>query len=342
MNASKLKKLGSIPSINERKMITSELYQRINPAEYDRMIVYAWHDVTRLFETKFGETFVKAGEDPEACVMVRIRDSVGVIKTKCDNGDYVLDKFWDVSNWASKVDKNHVGAHMDDYIRRDISCHIANSDWHKLAYSELITEVDNLLDKQGQPRQNVVLAPWQYDAATDLATSIISGKRTILAELCPRFGKTIWAAAMSVEGEVRLTIVASFVLSSFTSFKQDLGMYEQFKHLVLVDASESGWEDKVNNAIADGMNVVVFLSMCNSTKLNAKVEFLFSLPVSRMLVIDEADFGAHKKNQSDKFIDMRKEDDVVILMTGTRGDRAASRWPIDYYYSVGYNELLEY
>lgn len=324
------------------KMVTSELYQRIELSAYDRMMVYAWHDVTRLFETKFGDTFVKAGEDPEACVMFRIRDSVGVLKTKCDNGDYVLDKFWDVSNWASKVDKNHVGAHMDDYIRRDISCHTAKSDLHKLAPSELIVEVDNLIDMQGQPRQNVGLSPWQYNATTDVLMEISNGKRTILAELCPRFGKTIWAAAMSVEVEIRLTIIASYVLSSFTSFKQDLGTYEQFKHLVLVDASESGWEDKVNNAIYDGMNVVVFLSMCNSIKLNAKVQYLFNLDVSRMLIIDEADLGAHKKNQSDKFIDMRKKDDIVILMTGTRGDRASSRWPIDYYYSVGYNELFEY
>ena len=57
-------------------------------------------------------------------------------------------------------------------------------------------------------------------------------------------------------------------------------------------------------------------------------------------LFDEADFGVHRANQSTPLIEARKDNDVVVLMTGTNGDKAASIWPVDHYLSVTYPELL--
>jgi hypothetical protein len=48
----------------------------------------------------------------------------------------------------------------------------------------------------------------------------------------------------------------------------------------------------------------------------------------------------HQVKQSQPLIEARKDTDVVILMTGTNGDKAASIWPVDHYLSVTYPELL--
>ena len=58
------------------------------------------------------------------------------------------------------------------------------------------------------------------------------------------------------------------------------------------------------------------------------------------MIIDEADFGMHTINQAQPLVEARGENDVVVLMTGTNGDKAASIWPVDHYLSVTYPELL--
>jgi len=59
-----------------------------------------------------------------------------------------------------------------------------------------------------------------------------------------------------------------------------------------------------------------------------------------MLIIDEADFGAHTLNQVQPLLDIVDETTYTIIMTGTNSERAASIWPIDYVTSVTYPELL--
>lgn len=80
--------------------------------------------------------------------------------------------------------------------------------------------------------------------------------------------------------------------------------------------------------------------MCSGGRRQDKIDFLFDLDVVRLVIIDEADFGVHRANQSTPLIEARGVQDVVILMTGTNGDKAASIWPVDHYLSVTYPELL--
>lgn len=309
----------------------------------DRMFCYLWHEITDENECKFGERWVKEGQDPETEVRKRIKDSVGVRKDKINDGSIELVAFWDVTELAQTQCPERLKQHgrVDDYIREQIGFRKGTTgEIHTLDATVMAYKVNELLKKIGQPLPPAGLSQNQYTAAENVIGAIAEGKRTIVAELCARFGKTIWSGALIRETGAHLTIVASYVLTSFASFKKDLSAFEQFRDLVLIEAGDDGWEDQVQTAIDQGLQAVVFLSMCAGGRRQDKIDTLFGYDVNKLVIIDEADFGVHQVKQSQPLIEARRDQDVVILMTGTNGDKAASIWPVDHYLSVTYPELL--
>jgi hypothetical protein len=309
----------------------------------DRMYCYLWREKTDEDECKFGERWVKAGQDPETEVRKRIKDSVGVRKDKITDGTIELVAFWDVTALAQTQCPERLKQHgrVDDFIREKIGFRKGTTgEIHTLAAEVMAFKVNEYLKKVGQPLPIAGLSQNQYSAAENVLAAVAEGKRTVVAELCARFGKTIWSGAMICETAAQLTIVASYVLTSFASFKKDLSAFDQFRDLVLIEAGDPEWESKVDQALAQGRQAVVFLSMCSGGRRQDKIDFLFSRDVVRLVIIDEADFGVHQLKQSQPLITARGEQDVVLLMTGTNGDKAASVWPVDHYLSVTYPELL--
>ncbi len=305
-------------------------------------ICYVWQDLDAPeAEQKFGDHYSEAETLEAAFEETRkyVRGSLGRQKHKFDEGRVILHKMWDVTEYAKR--KNRFGKHqkVDDVIRPVIGHHVA-ADVHRIEADLLIERVNKELIKFGQPLPVAGLAQWQASSAENVLAAVAEGKRTIVAELCARFGKTIWSGALVRETNAQVTIVASYVLTSFASFRKDLSSFEQFRDLILVDAGEPDWEDIVTSAIDQGKQAVVFLSMCSGGRRQDKIDFLFDLDVVRLVIIDEADFGVHRANQSTPLIEARGVQDVVILMTGTNGDKAASIWPVDHYLSVTYPELL--
>lgn len=309
----------------------------------DRMFCYLWHEKTDGNECKFGERYVFEGQDPETEIRKRIKDSVGVRKDKLNDGTIELVAYWNVSELAQIKCPERLKLHgrVDDYIREQIGFRKGTTgEIHTLDATTMAYKVNELLKKVGQPLPVAGLSQNQYDAAENVIEAIDEGKKVIVSELCARFGKTIWSGVLSRETGTPLTVVASYVLTSFTSFKKDLSSFEQFRNFELVEAGEEDWEQTVKDAIESGKQAVVFLSMCNGERRQGKIDFLFGLDVQRMLIIDEADFGVHQPNQSRPLVEAVKDRDVVILMTGTNGDKAASIWAVDHYLSVTYPELL--
>jgi len=307
----------------------------------DRMFCYLWHETTDDNECKFGERFVFEGQDPMTECRRRIRDSLGVRKDKFDEGTVIVDAIWDVSDWASEVGRNKKGGHMDDFIREQIGFRKGSTgEVHKLNADVMALKVNQLLQKNNQPLIEAGLSQWQYDQAEEVIRAIANGKRTILAELCARFGKTIWAGALAVETDAPLTIVASYVLTSFASFAKDLTAFEQFRNLAVIDSADADYEEQIDKALTAKRQVVVFLSMVGSSKRQDRIDYLFGLKQPRLVFIDEADFGAHTEKQADPFISAQGERDVVVLMTGTNGERAVGNWVIDHYLGTTYAELL--
>lgn len=309
----------------------------------DRMFCYLWHETTDENECKFGERWVKSGQDPETEVRKRIKDSVGVRKDKINDGSIELVAFWDVTDLAKTQCPDRLKQHgrVDDYIREQIGFRKGTTgEIHTLSAVEMAYKVNELLKKVGQSLPVAGLSQNQYTAAENVIEAISEGKRTIVAELCARFGKTIWSGALIRETGAELTIVASYVLTSFASFKKDLSSFEQFRDFVLIDSGETDWEVKIQQARDKGKQAIVFLSMCAGSRRQNKIDTLFGHSINKLMIIDEADFGVHQPKQSRPLAEVRSEDDVVIIMTGTNGDKAASIWPVDHYLSVTYPELL--
>ena len=310
----------------------------------DRMFCYLWFETTDNNECKFGERWVKDGQNPEDEIWKRIADSVGVRKDKIKDGTIQLATYWDVSELATTQCPERLKPHgrVDDYIRGIIGFRKGSTgEVHTLDADTMMIKINELLKRVGQTLPEAGLSQNQHDAAINVIAAVEEGKRTIVAELCARFGKTIWGGALAREMGANLTIVASYVLTSFTSFKKDLTSFEQFRNFVIVEADAGDWKSEVESALASEKQVVVLLSMCVGSKRQSKIDFLFGLDVARrLLLVDEADFGVHKPSQSKPLVEGRRSDDVVILMTGTNGDKAASIWPVDHYLSVTYPELI--
>lgn len=310
-----------------------------------RMMTYAWYDQdSTLEETKFGDHFVS--EDlPEK---EAIEHTIAYIRTQFprrtrhfDNGR-ILYTVWDVSDLAKANKKFYKGSHIDDVIGDTVGHRGTKQgkEFHSLDFVEFQYRINEYFKKIGQPLKEAGLAQWQYDQAENVMSAMNDGHKVMMAELCARFGKTIWAGALAVETGVDVTVVASYVLTSFASFAKDLNEFEQFRNLEIIDSASDNYQKEIKSALKEGKQVVVFLSMCGSTKRQDRIDYIFGLKNSRLVFIDEADYGAHTEKQADPFIAAKKPNDTVVLMTGTNGERACGNWKIDHYLGTTYAELL--
>lgn len=305
------------------------------------MFCYLWWEKTNPNECKFGERWVFEGQDPEQEIWKRIKSSLGVRKDLLRDGTVVLETFWDVTEYAKKYNRYYKQSRVDDHIRPHIGFRKGSTgEIHELPPSEVKLKVDQLLAKVDQPLPVVGLSAWQARSAEQLIQELKNGKTTIIAELCARFGKTIWSGALIKETEKPLTIIVSYVLTSFASFQKDLSGFEQFKDFVVIDTQDDEYQEVIDVALSQGKQVVAFLSMCVGSKRQKRIDYLFNKEVDRLVVVDEADFGVHRPGQTKPLLDARKTNDIIVLMTGTNADKAASFWPVDKTISTVYPELI--
>jgi hypothetical protein len=305
------------------------------------MLCYLWWEKSNPNEAKFGERWVFGGQDPQKEIWKRIKNSLGVRKDLIKDGTIVLETFWDVTEYAKQVGRYYQRSRTDDHLRRHIGFRKGSTgEIHELPAATIKVKIDKVLAKVGQPLPFVGLTAWQCTAAERVLADIGSGHRNIIAELCARFGKTIWGGVLTKTTNAPLTIIASYVLTSFTSFEKDLTGYEQFKDFVIIDTADDEYQDVVDAALAKGKQVVAFLSMCNGSGRQKRINFLFSRPCNRLVLVDEADFGAHQSKQAKPLISAKGGNDVVVLMTGTNADKAANYWHVDSMLSVVYPELV--
>jgi len=310
-----------------------------------RMMTYAHFDQdSKLPETKFGDHFVSedlSAEEARQHTIAYIRTQFPRRGRHFDNGR-ILYEVWDVSEIAKKHKKFYERSHIDDVIGEAVGRRGTKQggEYHSLDFTEFVYRINEYFKRVGQPLKPAGLAQWQYDQAVNVIDSVAKGHKVILAELCARFGKTIWAGSLSVETGARITVIASYVLTSFASFAKDLNEFEQFRNLEIIDSASATYQKDIKQALKQGKQVVIFLSMCGSSKRQDRINFIFNLKDARLVFIDEADYGAHTNKQADPFIAAKQPNDVVILMTGTNGERACGNWKIDHYLGTTYAELL--
>lgn len=314
-----------------------------------RMFCYCWSERSNPNECKFGERWVKDDSlsfdevwDNEI-LNGRIKESIGVRKDLLKDGNIILNNIWDVSDYAKSIKRFYKGARVDDELRQYIGFRKNTvGEIHTLPANELIIKINEHLSKHGQPLPRLSLSQWQFNAIVEINKNINLGKKIFILELAPRFGKTLSTLALSHENNIDLTIIATYVLTSFTSFKKDVTSYEQFKDYIIVDLKNKDYKKQINLAFKNKQKVICFLSMCGSEKRQERIDFVFSKKTKRMLIVDEGDFGIHRENQALPLINAKKKDDIVIIMTGTDADKAANLWNPDHYIGVTYPELVLY
>ncbi len=261
-----------------------------------------------------------------------------------DNENRIQIAYWDVSEYAKQCNvfvNKGAQTDVDNLLFEDIGYPgDTGTEFIVGDFDELCCEVEDKLTKAGQPKPKVGLSTAQYEEAKGTLEMIFHGLRTLLCEWCARLGKTILGGVLTISTGIPLTVVATYTLMSFASFKKELSKWEQFRDLVIVDARSSTYQRDVKIALDEGKQVVVFLSMCRGGLRQNRIDFLFGLDVQRLILVDEADYGIHRPKQADLLIAARNPTDVVILMTGTNSDRAVHRWEADGFRSVTYPELI--
>jgi ribosomal protein L24 len=305
------------------------------------MWLYVWSESTNPDECKFGERWVHTGDDPAASVRARVRESLGVRKDLMDAGIVTIDHIWDVSSYAAKVGRCRQHARMDDYVRGFVGHRKGSTgEVHTLSSTELILKVNQHLAGVSQPLPSAGLSTKQYEMAEATLAAYQGGSRVVLAELCARFGKTIWSGAVAHELDSQLVIVASYVKTVFASFAKDLTSFEQWAHYTHVDTQTPEWQAQVITSLKQKRPVIAYLSMCSGGQREARVKWLFSRRAQRLLIVDEADYGSYRPGQAELLKEHLGKEDRVLIMTGTNADRASKLWNINTMLSVTYPELL--
>ena len=306
----------------------------------DRMFCYLWYEQNTPDECKFGQRWVRAGHEPYGDNLKRIRGSLEVRHDIYDEGLIKFATIWDVSQYAKAAGKFNIKAKIDDHIRNIVGFKKKCSEVHTIPYDVMKTKVDEVLCKSTQTLPIVRLSSAQYETLVELKTSVLDGKRRILGELAARFGKTIDAAALAVELTIPVTIIASYVKTAFTSFRTDITSFEQFRNIVHINTEDDNYQQQITTALANKQQIFVYLSLNNGSHRQPRIDYVFGLDEQRLVIIDEADFGAHRKTQVDPLKAAICANDILFLMTGSNADRAVGLWDIDHMLSVTYFELL--
>lgn len=296
-------------------------------------------------ELKFGERFNDFPTLELAIEDVKkyIRSSQGRSKHKYDEGRIAVRYIRDASEYAKHFNRFKPHAKLDDFIRNKLVLgeRVSNtSEFHRfIEADEFIRRINNELNNY-QNSPDVKLSTKQFDQLKNVIKALSNGALVILAELCARFGKTIWAGSLIREAEAQLTVITSYVLSSFYSFIKEFTSFQQFQDFVLVDTKDEDYKKRIKQGLEDGKQVIAFLSLCPGGLREDRVEFLYNKKIDILTIVDEADYGAHHPSQCDVLINAQKKNDRVVLMTGTGADRAVGNWNVDYHTSVTYVELL--
>lgn len=276
-------------------------------------------------------------------------DVIGRVKAFATTGrqiilDVIIDPFFTAQHQDKVLnewrDENENGVKLDKTKRTREGMKYKNAE----AFAELkIRRILALKSLTKDPYAGAIECFLNTSQFAQLAKAIElyrNGSRKILADLCARFGKTIWSAAIGRMLDVDVTIVSAYVKTVFASFGSDLIKYKQFAEYVHINMEDPEHQSKIKNAIKNEKKVIVYLSLCQGSKRDSRIEFLGKLKCSKFWIIDEADYGAHQPKQVNP-IKKAVKDDYLLIMTGTNADRAVNHWE-EVFDNIGvtYLELL--
>lgn len=265
----------------------------------------------------------------------------------------VLLESWDIGNALIDI---HPGIDPDVYVHNMLkhnghrpSRTDKKREWYTInepteqgRLREIRKAIQKAVKNPDAARVKLELTPPQYETIENVHTAIADGRKTILAELCPRFGKTVWAMTILLSSDFDMMIVSTYWLSALSSFKDDVTKFKEFKDLRYVDASDPDFEKQIRTIRRKGLKIIVGVSLYTGShgRVTKKKDLNFLAKFkNKFLFVDEADFGAWRENQKE-INDHMQNGSPIILATGTNGQRAASYYNIDHYIGKTYFDLL--
>jgi hypothetical protein len=251
-----------------------------------------------------GEMLVKIG-DSTRDIEVRMREQGGT-------NEY--ESKITVGGWLGlrKIDRDHRvhevltqrGLHWRDG---------AGTEWFRIPtcrIDEARAYIDDVItDLEGQRmRKSVQLRALQQRALDQAIDIITSGSNapSVIANLCPRFGKTIWALMLfnrisELYGN-RIMLLPAYWLSVHTSFVRELDEFDDFLDIREVVVTEPDAAAVTDMYLKQGFRVVVPISLHGdlSTWSHSHAWLKKYRLDDIFMFADEGDFGTHTENQAAK------------------------------------------
>lgn len=238
---------------------------------------------------------------------------------------------------------------------------------HKLELRELASNYmktcyEEWLGESPKERFNAGVLPSQLEVLYTTIADLDRGMRKFMWYFCPRGQKTKLSMILSLAIESKVTVIHSYVLSVFTSYINDCDSFAQtYDKFVIIDpATDSDWKNTFNFAMNSDKKILFLNSLCGSKdafdnedsvdftdiafqsddQRTERLEFLKRQKLPILHIVEEADLGAHRKKQYEVMEPYVREDDVLIVQTGTNPERAVSNWKIESTVELLYTDLI--
>lgn len=187
------------------------------------------------------------------------------------------------------------------------------TEWFKIpgnTEAEAFKYIDNVITslEGNKTRKALKLRKTQertLQQAMDIIAKCSGESSSIIANLCPRFGKTVWALSLfnriSEKYGNRVMLLPAYWLAVHASFIDELDEYADFNDIVQINDDEDA-EMQARDAITQGMRIVVPLSLHGDiSSWIVKHDWLATIPNDQIFMFaDEGDFGTHAENQVNK------------------------------------------
>ncbi len=132
------------------------------------------------------------------------------------------------------------------------------------------------------------------------------GSASLIANLCPRFGKTVWALSLfnriTEKYNNNVMLIPAYWLSAHSSFIGELDEYDDFKDIIQIDINDSNAEHDASFALDAGKRIIIPISLHGDFDQWAeKHRWISTIPNEQIFMFaDEGDFGTHTENQVSK------------------------------------------
>jgi hypothetical protein len=264
----------------------------------------------------YGFTYPGAMTKIPGYVLVKVGDSIRDVQTRIkEQGDSTeYENKITVGEWNNlkHIKRDYV---IHKHLKRLGLHHLdgKGTEWFKIPGSTVNDSylyIDNLITKlEGKKVRNKVTLRKIQSSTLDKAIDIIAKQKfdiNIVANLCPRFGKTIWSLMLFNEITKRygnrIMLLPAYWLSVHPSSINEVDKYDNFLDIEVVDTDKENCAERLQEILDNGQRAIVPISLHGDIDTwIKKYKWIAALDKKDLFVFsDEGDFGTHAERQKEK------------------------------------------